>query len=58
MKWFVCLEGTVSMSMEVEADDWRSAQLAAKAVAAKKATPRPRNWTPTVTTRLVEKRIK
>lgn len=56
MKWYVSLSASVHRSMEVEADDWREAQLKAQAIAEKKSVPRPAHWTPTATTRIVEKR--
>ena len=56
MKWYVSLHAHVGMSMEVEADDWREAQKKAQEIAGKRRVPRPTKWTPTATSRIVERR--
>jgi hypothetical protein len=58
LKWYVSLHAHVGMSMEVEADDWREAQQKAQEIASKRRTPRPNHWTPTATSRIVERRAR
>ncbi|GGR57282.1 hypothetical protein GCM10010282_57810 [Streptomyces roseolus] len=54
-KWYVALHAHVGMSVEVEADSYREAQLKAQEIAKKRTVPRPASWTSVSTTRLDHK---